>query len=94
MKTTLAIAAAIVSAAGLAFAHTGRHQHAVKPKPARHAIVCPVTGTHIASVSNAVGHSTFKGKTYYFCCGDCKPRFDKAPAKFVKNAAKGKFEKM
>lgn len=36
----------------------------------------------------------FKGKTYYFCCPACKPRFDKEPAKIVANAAKGKYEKM
>ena len=58
------------------------------------ALICPVTGDKIASVQDAVGQSTFKGKTYYFCCAGCKPRFDKDPAKFVKNATVGKFEKM
>lgn len=65
-------------------------------KPTKHvaALVCPVTGDKIASAAKAAGHSTFKGKTYYFCCPGCKPRFDKEPAKFVKNSAKGKFEEM
>ena len=58
------------------------------------ALICPVTGDKIASVKDAVGQSTYKGKTYYFCCAGCKPRFDKDPAKFVKNAAAGKFETM
>ena len=58
------------------------------------ALVCPVTGDKIASIKDAVGQSTFKGKTYYFCCDGCKPRFDKDPAKYVRNAAAGKYEKM
>ena len=58
------------------------------------ALVCPVTGDKIASIKDAVGQSIYKGKTYYFCCDGCKPRFDKDPAKFVRNAAAGKFEKM
>lgn len=57
-------------------------------------LICPVTGDKIASVKAAVGHSAYKGKTYYFCCPECKPRFDKNPAKFVKNAKMGKYEKM
>ena len=58
------------------------------------ALICPVTGDKVASVKAAVGQTTFKGRTYYFCCAGCKPRFDKDPAKFIKNAAAGKFEKM
>ncbi len=71
------------------------------PKPAKTntkvtktALICPVTGEKIASAKEAVGHSAYKGKTYYFCCPMCKPKFDKAPAKYVKNAKMGKFEKM
>jgi len=65
-----------------------------KKPPKKTALVCPVTGDKIASTKAAVGHSTYKGKTYYFCCGMCKPRFEKNPGKYVANAAKGKFEKM
>jgi YHS domain-containing protein len=28
--------------------------------------------------------STYQGKTYVFCCSDCKPEFDENPAKFAK----------
>jgi YHS domain-containing protein len=52
---------------------------------------CVMTGTKIASAKDAVGHSTYKGKTYYFCCPMCKPQFDKDPAKYVSLAAKGKY---
>ena len=59
-----------------------------KAKPAK--LVCPVTGETIASVKAAVGSSVYKGKTYYFCCSDCKPAFDKNPAKYVKTASAAK----
>ena len=93
----LVFTAALVAIAGSAFAAppVGTPTPAAKAPVAKTAaITCPVTGDKIASVKAAVGHSTFKGKTYYFCCAGCKPRFDKAPAKFVKNAAAHKYEKM
>ena len=74
------------------------HKHPAKKKPVtsakKAALICPVTGEKIASVAKAAGHSTYKGKTYYFCCSMCKPKFDKTPAKYVENAKKGKYEKM
>ncbi len=54
-----------------------------KAKATPAVLVCPVTGDKIASIKDAVGHSTYKGKTYYFCCAMCKPLFDKDPAKYV-----------
>lgn len=60
----------------------------------KEALICPVTGDKIASVKDAVGQSIYKGKTYYFCCEGCKPRFDKTPATYVNNAKMGKYEKM
>ena len=93
MKLTLITTAAIAALCSAAFASTG-HKHAVKHTAKAAALVCPVSGDKIASVKAAVGHSTYKGKTYYFCCPDCKPKFDKNPGKIVANAAKGKFQKM
>ncbi len=44
---------------------------------------CPVTGEEFV-----VGASTVQvehqGKHYAFCCAECKPSFDKDPAKFAK----------
>ncbi len=57
-----------------------------KPVPHRNAggkLVCPVMKTVIASEKKASGFSDYKGKRYYFCCGACKPAFDKNPAKFA-----------
>ncbi len=83
--TTLALTAILgVSAAG-AFAH--EHSGAAKPRPAKPAkvtsAVCPVMKTKIPDIRKAAGKSTYKGKTYYFCCKSCKPMFDKNPAKYA-----------
>ena len=48
--------------------------------------VCPVMGSKIPDVTKAAGKSVYKGKTYYFCCGGCKPQFDKNPEKYIKPA--------
>jgi YHS domain-containing protein len=46
-------------------------------------VKCPVEGD-----SFKVGPDTkavrYKGKTYYFCCGGCLPRFKKNPARYAK----------
>lgn len=93
MKTTFLITAALAVLTPMAFAAPA-HTTKAAPTAKAAALVCPVTGNKIASAKAAFGHSTYKGKTYYFCCPACKPRFDKAPAKIVANAAKGKYEKM
>jgi len=88
---SLAALAALVPAAS---ANPG-HEHAAKTAPKKGAaLVCPVTGDKIASAAKAFNKETYKGKTYYFCCPECKPRFDKNRDGIVKNAAKGKYEKM
>ena len=46
--------------------------------------VCPVMGNKIPDITKAAGKSVYKGTTYYFCCGGCKPKFDANPAKYVK----------
>lgn len=46
--------------------------------------ICPVMKNKIANVAKAAGKSVYKGKTYYFCCKSCKPKFDKSPAKYLK----------
>lgn len=84
---------AVLSGAALA-GPTHTHHQKAHTAAKKAALICPVTGDKIASVKAAVGHSTYKGKTYYFCCPSCKPRFDKNPAKYVKNSAKGIYEKM
>ncbi|BDI33823.1 hypothetical protein CCAX7_58740 [Capsulimonas corticalis] len=84
IRPLIAVAATMLLASS-AFAATPAK--VVKKAAAPAALVCPVTGDKIASVGAAAGHSTYKGKTYYFCCAGCKPEFDKNPKKFVASAA-------
>ena len=64
------------------------HKAKPKPPPAKSkkvvSAVCPVMGMKIPDVSKAAGKSVYKGKTYYFCCPICKPKFDKNPEKYIK----------
>lgn len=86
MMIRAASVAAMVLMSSAAFAaDTATAKTSVKAKTA--ALVCPVTGDKIASVKDAVGHSTYRGKTYYFCCPSCKPEFDKNPGKYTKSTS-------
>ncbi|MBV9851871.1 MAG: YHS domain-containing protein [Armatimonadetes bacterium] len=79
LSLTIALAATLAGAAPATPGHA-------KPKAkaaAQAVLVCPVTGEKIASIKDAQGHSTYKGKTYYFCCASCKPEFDKNPDKYI-----------
>lgn len=44
---------------------------------------CPVSGEEFALTADTP-KSEHDGKTYYFCCNGCKPKFDADPASFVK----------
>jgi len=82
----IALAAAIATLASTAAfaAPTAKAKPVAKAAPD---LTCPVTGEKIASIKDAAGSSSYKGKTYYFCCAGCKPAFDKAPTKYVKTAS-------
>jgi YHS domain-containing protein len=43
---------------------------------------CAVSG-EVFTVAADTTYSEFQGKTYVFCCGGCKTRFDAAPDKFA-----------
>ncbi len=45
-------------------------------------VTCPVTGEPVKDLAKAA-KSVYKGKTYYFCCPACKPKFDKDPEKYL-----------
>jgi len=92
MKTTILTIAAIAALTPAAFAAPA---HTAKTAPSKSAaLVCPMTGNKIASAAQAYNHETYKGKTYYFCCPECKPAFDKNPEKIIASAAQGKYQKM
>ena len=48
----------------------------------------PVCGMNVEP-DDAAGQSEFQGKTYYFCCNECKTEFDQNPQKFAKSGQKG-----
>ncbi|MFH2070496.1 MAG: heavy metal-binding domain-containing protein [Elusimicrobiota bacterium] len=55
----------------------------VKPaeKPSKKKLgLCPVMPTEEASAEYSY---VYKGRTYYFCCGDCLVAFKKSPGKYV-----------
>ncbi len=59
-----------------------------KKDPAKYAqkdeemVTCPVMGTKIKK-SDAADSYVYKGKTYYFCCSGCKPKFVENPEKYI-----------
>jgi len=92
MKTLTLTALALAALAPAAFAAPTHTAKAATAKTT--ALICPVTGNKIASAAKAYNHETYKGKTYYFCCPQCKPAFDKNPSKVIASAAKGKYQPM
>ncbi len=46
-------------------------------------VICPVE-KQAFDKSKAVDSTVYKGKTYYFCCLGCKPKFLKNPEKYIK----------
>jgi YHS domain-containing protein len=46
-------------------------------------VTCPVSGSTF-NKSDAAGSMEYKGKTYHFCCDNCKEKFEKDPEKYTK----------
>lgn len=93
MKTFTLTAAALAALSSAAIAAPASPVKAAVPAKTA-ALICPVTGTKIASAAKAYAHETYKGKTYYFCCPECKPAFDKNPGKVIADASRGKYQPM
>ena len=76
MKNVLLIIAAVaVATSAMAGPKT--------PKP----MTCAVMPSHKIDIAKATKDGQFadyKGRRYFFCCGDCKPAFEKDPSKFSK----------
>jgi YHS domain-containing protein len=43
---------------------------------------CPVSGD-VFQVGKETEFATYDGRVYAFCCTDCKPDFDKDPARYA-----------
>jgi YHS domain-containing protein len=48
---------------------------------------CPVSGKKDL-VSEKTAYSDYKGKRYYFCCNDCKTKFNEGQEKYLKPGKK------
>jgi Cu+-exporting ATPase len=49
-------------------------------------VYCVVTDEKIGATSEAQSSVVYNGKTYYFCCAGCRPKFEAEPAKYAKMA--------
>ncbi len=89
-----ALLLALALASGPVLAHGTAGHHAKKGEP-RNAPTsfeqqpepgtwakCPVSG-EVFKVGKETKFATYGGRVYAFCCTDCKPDFDKDPAKFA-----------
>jgi len=61
-------------------------------KESEEQVTCPVTG-EIVKKSEAGASYEYKGKTYYFCCENCKEKFIKDPEKYIQKKDEMKAEK-
>jgi len=88
------VLALTLAAASPAFAHGKAEEHkkhgekrdaptSFESKPAVGTWAkCPVSGD-VFKVGPDTEFATYQGRVYAFCCTDCKPDFDKNPAKFA-----------
>ncbi len=75
---------AICLALFFAFMVTG-----IAQEQAEETVVCPVSGKEIKK-SEAKASYEYEGKTYYFCCPNCKEAFMKSPEKYTQKKAEMK----
>jgi len=89
---SLIIAVALASAPAPAHDHPGNHakkgEHQNAPTsfekqpPSGTWAKCPVSGD-VFKVAPDTEFATYNGRVYAFCCPDCKPDFDKDPARYA-----------
>ncbi|GAB4461891.1 MAG: hypothetical protein OHK0029_27860 [Armatimonadaceae bacterium] len=79
MQKVFAVVAVV---AATMMAGTAHAQKPSKPEPLPKKAMCPVM-KHDFKPTAKTQKSAYKGKTYYFCCGGCKPTFDKNPEKYA-----------
>jgi YHS domain-containing protein len=55
-----------------------------RPAPIVRTAICPVDHVTIDDVSTAPSY-TYQGKTRYFCCPDCRAKFEGNPGSYVRD---------
>ena len=88
----LLLALALTSSPVLAHGTAGHHARQGEPQdaptsfekqPASGAWAkCPVSGD-VFKVGEDTRFASYEGRVYAFCCTDCKPDFDKDPARYA-----------
>ena len=82
-----AVAATEASYAATGPASAGENcEDAASPLVKAVAPPCPVMDMKVTTKNHK---STYKGKTYYFCCASCIPKFDVNPAMYVSAVDRG-----
>ena len=87
MKAITILSIAVLSIAGSAFAGA---QKPVKAPKTPTTIACAVMSTNEVNIAKATAkkaYADYKGRRYFFCCGDCPGAFKADPAKFAKSAS-------
>jgi len=88
----LLLALALTSSPALAHGTAEHHAKEGEPKDAPTSFErqpapgtwakCPVSGD-VFKVGKETLFATYEGRVYAFCCTDCKPDFDKDPARYA-----------
>ena len=82
MKVIIACLLAVLMFGGIALAAPNHHSDNNRNKLSKNeSVKCPVTGDKI-DPAKAFSKTTYKGKTYYFCCAVCQKSFKKNPEKY------------
>jgi len=81
MKKTF-IGISVIAIIGLFLMGCTAPKTTAKTGATKAAVICPVTGTKLTK-EKAFETMEYKGKTYYFCCAECKPTFEKDPEKYI-----------
>lgn len=50
---------------------------------------CPVSKKEF-TIKEDTAFSQYQGEFYFFCCAECKEKFDKEPEKYINKANKSK----
>ncbi len=77
--TVLTLTASILGSPLALFAADAKME--AKPKP-DNLTTCPVSGDKLGEMGSPFVF-TYEGQEVKLCCKDCKPKFDKDPAKFM-----------
>ena len=84
LRPCIALAAATLLPLGIALAADGNATNKPKPYPLK---TCIVTGDKLDGDMGKPVVFAYKGQEIKLCCKDCKPKFDKDPATYMKKLA-------